>query len=62
MFIPYKRGTNLEIKLLKVRHMSRPNFSYIGLPNSVLKHAFLNVCGPLYESYIVECEADRVMV
>jgi hypothetical protein len=54
MFIPYKRGTNLEIKLLKVRHMSRPNFSYIGLPNSVLKHAFLNVCGPLYESYIVD--------
>ena len=28
-FIPNKRGTNMETKLLKVRHMSRPIFFYL---------------------------------
>ena len=44
-FIPYKRRTNLETKLLELRHMSRPKFFYLGLPNSNLKPTFLNVCG-----------------
>ena len=43
--MPNKRGTTIETKLLEVRHMSRPRFFYIGLPNSVLKPVFLNVYG-----------------
>lgn len=45
-FIPNKRGTNMETKLLKVRHMSRPNFLfYLGPPVSVLELKLLSVCG-----------------
>ena len=40
---PKKRGTNLETKLLEVRHMSRPKFFYLGFLNSVSKLARL--CG-----------------
>ena len=40
-----KLGTNLEIKVLGVMHMSRPLFFYLGLPKSVSKLAFLNMCG-----------------
>ena len=39
------KGTKLEIKLLEVRHMSRPKFLYIGLPNFVSKMVLPNVCG-----------------
>ena len=44
-FMANKRGTNLETKLLEVRHMSRRRFFYLGLPNSILKPMFSNVCG-----------------
>lgn len=37
MIPPNKRGTNLESKLLDVRHMSRPIFLYFGLANSMSK-------------------------
>ena len=40
-----KRGTNLETKLLEVKHISSPKVIYLGLPNSVLKLTFSNVCG-----------------
>ena len=40
-----KSGTNLETKLLKVRHMSRSKFFYLGLPNAISKPMFSNVCG-----------------
>jgi hypothetical protein len=33
---PIKRGTNLGSKLLELRHMSRPKFFYLGLPNFIL--------------------------
>ena len=46
-----KKGTNLETKLLEVRHMSRPKFFYLGLPNSLLKLVFLNVCGLPYSDH-----------
>ena len=43
-FQPKQRGTNLETKLLKVRHMSRPKLFYLGLPTpfwtSVVKHVW----------------------
>ena len=46
ILVPKKRGTNLETKLLKVRHMSRPKFSYLFLvPNFVMKQVFSNICG-----------------
>ena len=38
-FISDERETNLETKLLEIRHMSRPKFFYHGLPNFVLKTA-----------------------
>lgn len=44
--IPNKRGTNMETKLLKVRHMSRPIFFCVGPPVFVLKPAVLNVWPP----------------
>jgi hypothetical protein len=46
MFIPNKRS-KLETKLPKVRHMSKPRFFYLGLPNSVSKRnrALLTVWG-----------------
>ena len=40
-----KRRTNLETQLLEVRHMSRLELFYHGLPNSVSEPAFWNVCG-----------------
>ena len=43
--LPNKRGTNLETQLLEVWHMSRPTFFYLGLPNSIPKPTFTNVCG-----------------
>jgi len=42
---PIKEETNLKSKLLKVRHMSRLKFFYLGLPNPVSKPLFLNMCG-----------------
>ena len=42
MVLTTKRATNLETKLLEVRHMSRLEFFYLGLRNSVLRLAFLN--------------------
>ena len=45
MFIPNKRGTDLETKLLGIRYMCRWKFFYLGLPNSVLNPTFSNVCG-----------------
>jgi hypothetical protein len=36
-----KKGT----KIPEVKHTSSPKFFYLGLPNSVLKSAFSNVCG-----------------
>ena len=32
-----KRGINLEMKLLKVRHMSRSKFFYLGFSNFCFK-------------------------
>ena len=49
-FYPLKRGTNLETKLLKVRHMSSTKVFYLGLSNSISKLVFLNMCSPLYKS------------
>lgn len=43
MVLTKKRVTNLETHLLEVTHMSRPNLSYLDLPN--LKPTFLNVSG-----------------
>jgi hypothetical protein len=40
------REINLEKKLLKVRHMSRPEFFYIGLPDSVSKMGILKMSDP----------------
>jgi hypothetical protein len=37
MVLTTKRGTNLETKLLKDRHMSRLEFFYLGFRNSILK-------------------------
>ena len=45
MVLTLKKKTNLETQLLKFRHMSRPIFFYLGLPNSILKPMFVNVCG-----------------
>jgi hypothetical protein len=47
-----KRKRNLETKLLEVRHMSRPNFFYIGLPNSIPKPIFSYMCSfPLHMNW-----------
>jgi hypothetical protein len=35
----------MDTDLLKVRHMSRPKYFYLGPPNSISKHALSNVCG-----------------
>ena len=43
--MPHERGINLEIKLLGIRHMSRPKLFNLGLPNSVSNLELLNVCG-----------------
>ena len=43
-----KKGTNLETQLFEVKHMSRSNFFYLGLPHSVPKPAFSNMCGLLF--------------
>ena len=48
-----KRGTNLETQLLEVRHKTRLKFFYLGLPNSVLKHAFSNVCGLPFNTIVI---------
>ena len=40
-----KNRTNLKTQLFEVRHMSRPTSFYLGLPNSVPKPSFSNVCG-----------------
>ena len=45
MIPPNTRGTNLETKLLEVRHISKLKCFYFGLPNSVSRPAYLNVCG-----------------
>ena len=44
-FNPPQKRTNLETKLLKVRHLPRAKIFCLGLPNSILKLAFLNVGG-----------------
>ena len=49
-FLPNKRGTNLKTKLLKVRHMSRLEFFYLGSPNSILRQTLSNVCGITWEA------------
>ena len=41
MYILNTRETTLETKLLKVRHMWRPKFFYLGLPKSVLRPSVL---------------------
>jgi hypothetical protein len=47
MVLTKKRGTELETKPLKVRHMSRSTFSNLGLPNSISKTCvFELVCPP----------------
>ena len=45
MILCNKQGTNPETKLLEIKHMSRPIFFYLGLPNSVLKPVISNVFG-----------------
>ena len=40
-----KRGTNLETKNLEVRHMLSPEVFHLGLPISISKPTFSNVCG-----------------
>ena len=47
--------SGLETKRLRVRHMSRPKFFYLGLPNSVLKPMFFSICGLhiAYQSFFV---------
>ena len=42
---PKRRGTNLEIELLKIKHMSRPKRIYLGFTKLHSKPSFLNVCG-----------------
>ena len=44
MILCNKQETTLKTKLLKIRHMSRPIFFYLGLPNSVSRPVTLNVC------------------
>lgn len=43
-FYPKKRGSGLGTKLPKARHVSRPVFVYMGLPNLISKSVFSNVC------------------
>ena len=45
MVITNKRGTKIETKFLEARHVSRPKFSYLGLPDSILNPTFSNACG-----------------
>lgn len=53
MVLPSKRGTNCETKLPRSRHVSKAEILfYLGLPNSVSKSAFSNVCGPPYDQKI----------
>ena len=49
------RRTNLGIKLIEIRHMSRPKFFYLGSLNSISKHVFSNVCGL---HMIVDCHLN----
>jgi len=46
------RGTNLETKLLEAMCMSRSKLFYCGLPNSISRLAFLNVCGSSWMEHI----------
>ena len=43
--VRWKHLSNFETKLLKVRHMSRPNIFNLGPLASILKLAFWSVCG-----------------
>ena len=45
MVLTTNKGTNLETKLLEVRHMSRLKLFYLDLPNYTLKLAFSNMYG-----------------
>ena len=40
-----QKRTNLETKLLKIRHMSRSKFFYLGKLISVSNPSFSNLCG-----------------
>lgn len=55
MVLTKEGGTNLETKLLKVRHSSRPNFYYLGLPTSSLKPTFSDTCGLPFSSLAALC-------
>ena len=41
-----EEGPTFEAKLPKLRHMSTPQFFYLGLKNSVSKTIFSNMCEP----------------
>ena len=48
-----KEGRTLRPSSLKVRHMSRPKFFYLGLPNSILKLAF-QTCVDVYNVHMFD--------
>ena len=61
---PTKKRDQRETKLHEVRHMSRPKFFYLGLPDSMSKLAFPNVCGasPFDQQWGVSLDRRRLLI
>ena len=52
------RGTNLETKLPKVRHMSRPKIFSLVLPKPISKMVFSNVLDPHMRQHMTYLHAS----